>query len=842
MSGSKSITKQEKPGLVTAAGRRKTMLRRLPSHFPVALTLGTVSQIGQVLFLRELLMAFQGNELSVGLILAAWLAWVGLGARLGAAVAGRADRPCTLLKISAAALVPLLPATILLMRGLRGFFDVLPGTYLSLLDMAAACFLLMAPACLLLGAQFVFISRLWRESDRAADTSGASKTYVSEAAGHMLGGLIFTFLLVRYLNSFQSAVLAGMLMLAAVLVINGATGSPPARLRPPLLALPAVAVLAFPFLGSVDQWAYRIQWRYFAPQYRLVETYQSKHGAIAVVQSADQYTFFQSGHLLFSAAGPAAAAPGLEEQEAATFAHLAMVQHAQPARILLIGGGMRGLLSEIARHPVERIDYIELDEALTGAAQPYLSPATLAALADPRVRLIHADGRLYLKTAREKYDLIIVDAPGPATAVLNRYYTREFFREAEASLNPGGVFVIGAVSTPDLRGAAIANRNATLFHTLGSVFANVLLAGEQFIFYFASNAPGQVSLDIPTLQERYRARGIEAEGFSPQHYQSLLPEAQLRRVNWIVRSHGRSPGAHLASPAAGPLNPGSIAEQERAASLLPPVEQRYFINADFKPIGYYYTLMFGEELTRAGRGKMLHWLLRVEAWWILALCTLPLPAVLLLRIAARRPGKKTDLHFAILCAAFTTGFSTMALQVALLFSFQSIYGFIYETVGLIVAVFMCGLALGAYCTNRYVAAKDDINILAGVQLLIALLAGLIAAVLPGAAAVRSPAVVFILFSFLTFAGGLINGFDFPLTAACAMALNRHAEKSAGAVYGVELFGACAGAVLASTVVAPVLGIAACCLMAAMANGTACIVLLIARRFDPCLKKAHPPAA
>ena len=77
--------------------------------------------------------------------------------------------------------------------------------------------------------------------------------------------------------------------------------------------------------------------------------------------------------------------------------------------------------------------------------------------------------------------------------------------------------------------------------------------------------------------------------------------------------------------------------------------------------------------------------------------------------------------------------------------------------------------------------------------------------------------------------GVINGVDFPLVAACCMVLNQRAEKSAGTVYGVELFGACVGAALASAVIIPMLGIIACCLFAGIANGTAFVVLLICRR-------------
>ncbi|UCC17190.1 MAG: fused MFS/spermidine synthase [Dehalococcoidales bacterium] len=810
------------------------MVRKIPPHLLAVLILGAVCQIGQVVLLRELLMVFHGNELTIGIILAAWLAWVGVGSRFGAVLIERVNRPVFLLILNVVGVLPTLTVTILLIRGLRGFFDIIPGAYLSLPDMTISCFILMAPVCVLLGAQFVLLSRVWRESDRIVDTSSAGKTYLVEAIGSVVGGVLFTLIMVHYLNALQSAILACMLMLATTLLIiqKLEIGVKHLSLRSRLILLSplVLAAIAFPFLEQVDDWAYRIQWQYFMPQYQLIETHQSKHGTIFVVQREDQYSFFQSGHLVFTTAGPEAITPGLEEQEASAFAHLSMVQHESPKRLLLIGGGLRGTLGEIVKHPIQRIDYIELDRVLTEAAQPYVSPVTLAALTDPRVHLIHTDGRLFVKSTQERYDMIIVDVPDPATAVLNRYYTEEFFREVETSLNPDGVFIIGVVSTADLRGTPIANRNTTIYHTLRSVFSRVLPAGEQFMFYFATNEPEQISVDVPTLQQRYLERNIETDGFSYHHYHTLLQESQLNRVNWVVRNHGYSPSAHLEGPEVVPLFPGTIAEQENAEKQLPTVERHYFINSDFKPIGYYYTIMFWDERARTGHPETFKWLLHVKSWWVLPLVGLSLLIVVVLRLVAGRFRKRSDINFAVLFAVFTTGLSTMALQIALLFSFQSIYGFVYEMVGLIVAIFMGGLALGTSITQRFVTDKANPNILAGVQLLIALLAGLIAIILPGAAVVQSPAIVFMLFSSLTFIAGLINGVDFPLSVACCMALNRRAEKSVGTVYSVELLGACVGAGVASVVVAPILGIGACCLFAAIANGTAFIVLLVSRRF------------
>jgi len=805
--------------------------RKAPPHLPAVLMLGVVSQVAQVLFLRELLMVFHGNELSIGIILAAWMLWVGAGSRLGVALSIRSKNPASLLSFSTAGILLLLPATIWVIRGLRGFFAVLPGAYLSLVEIALSSFLVMAPGCLLFGILFVLLSRVWREYSGTDDTSAAGKTYLVEAAGNMLGGVIFTFLLVHYLDSFQTAVIAGLLLLAAALSApGGIAASATFRTMPRLLfgALLLAAILAFPFLDQLNQRAYQMQWELFTPLHQLVDIRQSKHGTIAVLQHQDQYTFFQSGHLLFSTAGPLAPAPGFEKQQAVHFAHLAMAQHPAPRRILLIGGGLRGSLSEIIRYPVEQVDYIELDPVLTEMAGPYLSAATLAALADPRVRLLHTDGRLFVKTTEKQYDLIIVDLPDPVTAVLNRYYTREFFQEAAALLNPGGVFVIAATSTPDLRGLAVTNRNTAIYHTLAGVFSQVVVAGEQLMFFFAGDTPGQISVDATVLAERFRKQNIKSDAFAPEHFYTLLPEMQLRRVNWVVRHHGRSSEAHLAGPDIGPISFPPVAALDQAEEILPPVAQRHFINTDFRPISYYYTLMFWDELTRANRGEIFRRLLRVQPSWILPLLLIPLLGVIALRATASRCGRRFDRGFAVLFAVFATGLSTMSLQIAMLFSFQSIYGFVFEMVGLITAVFMGGLALGTYLTNRFLPDKGSLNLLAGAQALIALLAVIIALVLPQAAAVQSLTAVLAIFYILTFIAGLAGGVCFPLSAANFLAVKKHTEKTTGAVYGVELFGACAGAVLAGALVAPVLGIVACCLFGAIVNIAAFVVILIAK--------------
>ncbi len=798
------------------------------TRLPAVLALGISCQIAQILLLRELLMVFHGNELSIGVILAAWMVWTGAGSALGSRVAGRSRNPVVPLAATAAGVLVLLPLTLAAVRGLRGAFDVVPGAYLSVSDMALSCLVAMAPLCLLLGAQFVLLARLWRNREGPEDTSGAGRTYIGEAAGNVVGGVLFTFVLVHALDTFRTAALAGLLMPLALFLLWRADPAARAGARravPALLgAAVAAGVLALPWLGRVDAWSHRLQFRLAAPDHELLEVRASRHGTLAALRHEDQIAFFQSGHLLFSAAGPGAADAAREEHEAAVFAHLALVQHPAPGRVLLIGGGLRGTLREILRHPVRHVDYVELDEELVGLARRHLGPDALAPLDDPRVRMVHTDGRLFVKATEDRYDLVLVDVPDPATAVLNRFYTQEFYREVRTRLAPGGVLATGVVSTAGLRGTAVANRNATVFHTLRAEFAEVLPVGQRFMFLFASDVPGQISADPAELRVRFGAREIDSPAFSAGHFDLLLEDGPLRRLNWVIRHHGRRADAHVRSPASGPLFPPPVAEIAAAEPGLPPVARRTFINTDFRPVGYFHTLVFWNVLTRAGHGRAFAWILRVEPWWIVPPSVLAVAVTLALRRVGRRTGGRPDLRFAVLLAVATTGLSTMALQVALLFAFQSVYGFVFEMVGLIVAMFMAGLALGTFVVHRAVARKADPRRLACVQLLVAGFAGGLAVALPQAAGAESPTTVFALFSAMTFGAGLLNGADFPLAAACAQALDRRPSRAVGAVYGVELFGASAGALAASVVVAPVLGIVACCLLACIANGVAFVAL------------------
>lgn len=839
-----------------------------------AFALGVVAQVVQAVFLRELLMVFYGSEFSIGIVLASWMSWVAVGSRWVGRWAGGLESPMRALKALSLASLAVFPTVLLLVRGIRRLFPLLPGEFLSLPATVGAAMVVMAPACLLLGGQFVLLARLWREevgqglgsgvtggaermalhgngfppvrawseggmqvsrlgSALANPVAGTTGTYVWEALGTTLGGLLFSLALVHFLDSFQTVVLVGALLPTVVLALPADRraqgcgrlfGGRPRRVAVGLGALIFVT-LALPASSALDRWAHRLHWRSLSPHQELEETRQSKYGLISVGRQGGQYAFFQSGHLVFSAGGAGEEDVELEEAEAAVLAHFAMVQHPRPRRVLLLGGGLRGVLREVARHPVEKIDYVELDRKLVDVAWPRLSQATRSALEDPRVRLIHADARRYLSRAPQGYDLVLVDLPDPATALLNRFYTVEFFIRLKELLTQEGILVIGIGSTADLRSRPLANRNATVFHTLRAVFPYVFAVPGGKAYFVASREAEHPSWDPAVLRERYRARSVEGRPFSEGYFFTLLEEAPLLRLNWVLRHHGRTTPSPLSPPPAPPLFPPSLPEQLGADDELSPLQERFFLNADLRPIAYYHTTVLWSALGGGEATGLLDFFLRVRLWWFLPLGGAGLVLLLLFRHLPPLARTRADARWGLTAAVITTGFSIMTLQVALLFSFQSVYGFVYEMVGLIVALFMGGLALGAAGAHRWSGRMESRKALAWVQLGVAGFATVMGLVLPLAAAGGSTAATFSFLSVLTFLGGALNGAGFPFALSCALRLGDPPERATGKVYGGELMGGCLGAILTGAVMAPVLGVAACCASAAIMNAAALLLVL-----------------
>jgi spermidine synthase len=122
-------------------------------------------------------------------------------------------------------------------------------------------------------------------------------------------------------------------------------------------------------------------------------------------------------------------------------AHLPMLLHPSPERVLVIGFGAGGTAWSLTRYAaLRRLDIIEFVPGVIRAAR-FFPEVNHDVLADPRLRVTIDDGRNYLLVTPETYDVVSVDTLDPKHAGNGNLYTREFYELSRRVLKPGGIFV-----------------------------------------------------------------------------------------------------------------------------------------------------------------------------------------------------------------------------------------------------------------------------------------------------------------------------------------------------------------------------------------------------------------
>ena len=120
-------------------------------------------------------------------------------------------------------------------------------------------------------------------------------------------------------------------------------------------------------------------------------------------------------------------------------AHLPLLVHPDPQRVMVLSLGGAITTGSVARHPVKQIDAIELCPPVVQAAALF-ERWNHSVLRDPRLQIILQDGRNHLLTTQEKYDVITADATHPWSADSWILYTREMYRLVRSRLADQGIF------------------------------------------------------------------------------------------------------------------------------------------------------------------------------------------------------------------------------------------------------------------------------------------------------------------------------------------------------------------------------------------------------------------
>ncbi|CEM06927.1 unnamed protein product [Vitrella brassicaformis CCMP3155] len=119
-------------------------------------------------------------------------------------------------------------------------------------------------------------------------------------------------------------------------------------------------------------------------------------------------------------------------------AHVALMSHPTPRRVLVIGGGDGGVLREVVRHAdVEEIHICEIDEMVITVSKKYLRQLSVG-FDDPRVQVHIQDGAKFLLEKKGQFDVVIVDSSdpvGPAESL----YREDFYQLLSDCITPQGI-------------------------------------------------------------------------------------------------------------------------------------------------------------------------------------------------------------------------------------------------------------------------------------------------------------------------------------------------------------------------------------------------------------------
>ncbi len=297
----------------------------------------------------------------------------------------------------------------------------------------------------LIGAEVPLLMTLLQRIRRQDAGTAVADLVAVDYVGALAGGLAFPFLLLPLFGQVRGAiVVAGVNLVAAAVVVVLLRDGVPRRSRAWLAGATSVvvAVLGLALIGAGQFLVDARQALYDDP---VVIATRTAYQEVVVTEALPDgkgprdVRLFLDGDLQFSSLD--------EHRYHEALVHPAVGPRARTA--LVLGGGDGLAARELLRHQrIERIVEVELDPEVLRLARTdaRLRALNEGALDDPRVEVVVADAMSWLRTAGERFDVVIVDMPDPDQPATAKLYSQEFYGLAARALAPGGRMAVQAGS------------------------------------------------------------------------------------------------------------------------------------------------------------------------------------------------------------------------------------------------------------------------------------------------------------------------------------------------------------------------------------------------------------
>ena len=677
--------------------------------------LGFLALSFQIFLLREFSVHFYGNEITFGFILAAWLLWGGVGSISASKLKFHLSRFPQIYY----AVILFLPLCLIGLRFSRFIYKILPGEITGILPMLISSLVLSFLISFPLGILFVF-NAFFLKGD-------LFKVYLLESLGASIAGLAVYFFLIPVFSNWLGVSIVGVSVSLLVFFSFGE------KKQIYLLSIILIFLTAFALFDFPSQ---KIYWKPFS----LVRSQDSIYGKLQVIQTEEQISLYNNSFLDYSF-------PNLAASEEAV--HFTLLQNPEAKNVLLIGGGAGGSLRQILKYPQVEVDYVELDPEIIRLSLELLPESEQRILKDKRVHIFYQDGRAFLNKSQNKYDMIILNLPEPATAQINRFYTREFFLEAREKLGEQGVFSFRIPSAENYISFELQNFLASLYYTLKEVFPVVEIVPGSTNIFLASSLP--LTIEFEKLCKKIKDLNLQNTYVSPQLLISRLNPQRVKLIKEKIYAGKKT------------------------------------INLDFSPITYFYNSVLWSTQFKGLERKIFTFFSKLHSFWLL---DLPLILFLSLLLFLWLRQKKSTFFLVPLAVM---GFTTIVVEIIMIIAFQTLYGYVYRSIALLLTFFMIGLFLGALRgkKRKRIGLVHLLFIQFGFLLLLFLLHIFLEK--------NTPELFFLIFLLIL---GFLGGDMFVVSNHLFL----KERKNYGLGYGLDLLGSFFGALAVSSLLIPLVGL------------------------------------
>ncbi len=478
----------------------------------------------EVMWTRAVSHAVGTTTYSFTVMLASFLTGIWLGSWLHAAFPTRHMSPARQLAIvmvvigltglAASHWIPRLPELVVQLN--VALYGVVPR--IQNLTTLLGGFAVMLVPCIFMGISFPLTGEARLSLGRSVGQS-AGDTIGWNTLGSIVGSLLAGFVLIPFLGLQRGMILAAGLYLAygALILVAPLIAQAGARRWLATGAATATVVLLL-FAGRwLPEWDVRSLGGFQNNQLpfyvtrdgetkvremiedTVVRYYDEGRAAtVSVVDMAGSYALLINGKVV-------ATDTLIDMQNQLMLGHAPLLSHPDPKKALVVGLGTGFTLASLTGHQsLEEITLVEIEPKVI-AAQPQFAPVNFDPLSDPRLRVEVQDGRNYLKTTREKFDVITADPIHPWNAGSGYLYTVEYYKTVRDRLTEGGV----ACQWLPIYGLSVENFKS-IVATFNEVFPEVTLwqMGIDSVLV-GSNAP--FTFDLDRLAERLAEPGIEEQ-------------------------------------------------------------------------------------------------------------------------------------------------------------------------------------------------------------------------------------------------------------------------------------------------------------------------------------------